>query len=195
MNRRGANRTGPLGGAGMVAQWGGSSLIKSVQSGLAAILSGNTSATATITSVDTANSIAFLLGWHYQTDSDDLTQIIQYVTLTNSTTLTFTKNSSSGSSSGSASYMVLEFVPGVVRSIQRGTITMGGTQTSNTATITAVNTAKSFIPWSGHLGSAGSASMASMWGRLALTNSTTVTLSRDTGTSGLTASYQVVEFF
>lgn len=87
---------------------------------------------------------------------------------------------------------------GAINLIQRGTIVINDDATSNTATITTVATARSVLS---HLGATAAISNAvnEALSRLALTNATTITATRDVvsgvGTStDLTIGYQVVEY-
>lgn len=77
-------------------------------------------------------------------------------------------------------------------SLQRGTITINGS-TSNTATVTAVDTTKTLLD---HLGEAtDSAITAQVSTRLALTNSTTITATRNISNAVNTVvGYQLVEY-
>lgn len=88
-----------------------------------------------------------------------------------------------------------QFFGGGIKSIQRGTITvaLSAGAGSNTATITSVNTAKSAIEFLGV--TPDSQTSATAWGRVTLTNSTTVTANA-AGSSdrNITIGYQVVEF-
>lgn len=82
----------------------------------------------------------------------------------------------------------------VVKSLQRGVISIADVPTSGTATITAVNTAKSVVLFGGIVASSGSTLNAS----LVLTDATTVTASTNKSSgSGVTATvpWQVVEFY
>lgn len=87
---------------------------------------------------------------------------------------------------------VTQFMPGAIKAIYRGTITIANTATSNTATITAVDTAKAVVT---HLGvSSTETSVANTNAYLALTNTTTVTATRAGSTGSLVVAYQVVEY-
>lgn len=82
---------------------------------------------------------------------------------------------------------------GNVRSIQRGTIAIANPSTSNTATITSVDTAKSIV---NNLGWTTSSGGSVDFARVALTNSTTVTANATpTSTVTTTVSYEVIEFY
>ena len=88
----------------------------------------------------------------------------------------------------------------VVRSVQYGTITAAGS--SNTATITSVNTAKSVVNFlgmtNGVTDTPGGTSIAigAFYGRLTLTNATTVTCARGNGTDATCImSFVVVEYW
>lgn len=169
------------------------SLVKSVQAGTIVIASGTASNTATITGVSLANSMIFMLGREIDTTTGPNNHCAHLV-LTNATTITATRQAT-GASGLTVGYVVVEFLPGVIKSVQRGTISLVAV-TSNTATITAVNTAKSFV---GNLGwtietTDGAASRVYNL-RAALTDATTVTASRSLGTGTAVVSYQVVEFY
>jgi hypothetical protein len=84
---------------------------------------------------------------------------------------------------------------GSIKAIYRGTITLVYSNTSNTATITAVDTTKSILMNLGGYGTdSGSVNVGSI-PYLELTNSTTITASRASGCSGTSkVSYQLVEF-
>lgn len=195
--RRQRNFIGPAAMGGMVSLWGQSSLIASVQRGTIS-LNAATSATATITAVNTAYSVVQFLNYSttYQNGPNG-TQSRDYkprLELTNSTTVTASKNLATGSND-TVPYEVIEFMPGAVRSVQKGTIQFSGLA-SYTATITSVNSAKSLLF---HLGS--SDPMTNTYdvpnyfnAALVLTNDTTVTASTGVG-SGLLVGYQVVEFY
>lgn len=189
MNRRGADRIGPAGMAGMVGLWGASSLIESIQYGTVA-LSGATSNTATISSVDTTRSLVVHLGqsnnWSGGTQP---TYTVTKLSLTNATTVTATRGAVGGIDCNAA-FAVLQFRPGAVRSVQQGNVTPTGT-----ATVTEVNTAKSLLLSMGISGDTGGID-GSWYSRLTLTNGTTVTATRqDTSASALAHNFVLVEFF
>lgn len=87
-------------------------------------------------------------------------------------------------------------IPSVIKSIQRGQITLTVGESNDFATITAVVMAKSIVIMTGNIIS-GTQVLAEIWSRLVLTNTTTVTLStsnaQDSGDT-LTAPYQVIEY-
>ena len=85
----------------------------------------------------------------------------------------------------------------MVKRIQKGTITIGSSTKTATATITSVNTAKSVVLFSGY-----SNAFRNNMGypqqdaiRLELTNATTVTASRVNSGGAITIPYQVVEYY
>lgn len=203
-----SNRFGPrtrFGGlpfGGRVAQWMPQfSLIKSVQAG-AIDLNNATSATATLSpEVNTANTMLFFLGFSTALNTGNTPQQgYCALALTNSTTVTASRAANPGASAQNVNWAALEFKAGVIKSIQRGTIVVD-TATSNTAAITAVNTAKSLVQFLGQV-SADTNTGTTGWNptqfqhTVALTNATTVTAARVTaGTISYTVSYQVVEFY
>ena len=82
-------------------------------------------------------------------------------------------------------------IPSVVASVQRGTVAIG---TSTAVTITAVDTAKSVVLYGGNSYSLTGGYESSMYSKVVLTNSTTVTASRVAGTGTNILAWQVIEF-
>lgn len=192
MNRRGADRTGPLGGAGMVGLWGASSLIKSIQRGTTTT-SGATTGTVTVNQVDMNNSM-LLYGGNAGTDTNvNLPEGKQRIDLTNSTTVTGSRNSTSGSATY-CPFDLIEFRPGVIKSIQRGSVAI--TSTNTDVTITAVDMSKSVCLFHGQ-----SVNGVFVWtaaqGELqaALTSATNVRFTIYNAGTSATGSWEVVEFF
>lgn len=172
-------------------------VIKSIQSGTV----NGSGGTATITAVTTANSVLQLDG----TISNDISGggpvlSLQHcrLELTNSTTVTAYGNCTS------ARFTVTEYYGGVLKSAQRSTITLGLDVQSNTATVTSVSTAKSFVT---HLGVADANDFytqpcgspqnqgSQVVQTVTLTNATTVTASRFAAAGNTqVVGIQVVEF-
>lgn len=89
-----------------------------------------------------------------------------------------------------------QFSGGGIRSIQRGTITvtLASGAGSGTATISSVNTSRSTVELLGVTPDSQFSALA--WGRVTLTNSTTVTANAAGGSDrNITVGYQVVEYF
>lgn len=83
--------------------------------------------------------------------------------------------------------------PGSIKSIQSGIISITASNTSATATVSAVNTSKSVLST---LGSGGtSAGAGDVAGYLTLTNSTTVTGFRSNTSGSCSISWQLVEYY
>ena len=194
MNRRGADRIGPLGSSGVIAQWGASSLIRSAQTA-----SGTASAAVTIAAVDTANTIVLFGNNSFSAYNDTKQYWFARVSAISPTSVTFTVNTGGGGAVAKAS--VLEFVPGVIKSIQYSTIAFTTETPTKTGTITAVDTAKSVVLFMGTTSNdntggypAGNNNMCSV----ILTNSTTVTAQRGeywAAGGSPTVGFCVVEFF
>lgn len=88
------------------------------------------------------------------------------------------------------------FGPSRIKSVQRGVITITGAATLVTATITAVDTSKSVCRFMGAEVSAGTTWGASTGARVTLTNSTTVTASRqDASGNNTLVGYEVEEWW
>lgn len=189
-----AGRTRLLGSTftARVAQWYNRSLIKNIQRGTVT-LSAVASNTASITSVLTQNSSIAWLGVTYGLDADpDTSSSACRVDLTSATVVTGTKNT--GSNASVISFEVIEFQPGVLKSVQRGTIAWSGAL-SATATITTVTPAKTRLGFLGFTTN----QVNGYWGRfgpsIVLTDAVTVTASKGIITEQAIVGYEVLEFF
>jgi hypothetical protein len=94
----------------------------------------------------------------------------------------------------------MSYARSVVKSLQRGTITLSGTSTTetDTATISSVATGKSFISSGGFHGADNSgAAPFEAQAMYVLTDATTVSVTRTGGANSTDkiVSYQVVEYF
>lgn len=179
-----------LRGTTPVSQWlgAGSQLrVKSIQRGTITI-TGATSNTATISTVDPANSRLRHLGQTYDTSSVRADRARVRLALTNATTITATVNTSPGAEAVTVSYEILELYPGAIKSVQRGTISGAAT-----ATIAEVNTAKSELDFLGYTTAAIDGDMVYTVKQV-LTNGTTVTQTEGVAQTNV-GGYQVVEWF
>lgn len=176
-----------------VSQWMARGLIKSVQRGTTTIGVGTQSNTGAITAVDTNNAIVMHLSANQAGAETNLSRIVARVRLTNATTVTA---STAGNVTAAfvVGYEVIEFMPGVLKSLQRGQITMGGVA-SQTATITAVDTSKSVTYQGGMTNSLVTAQANTVSYRLELTNATTVTAKNDGASGTVEIPFQVAEFY
>lgn len=87
-----------------------------------------------------------------------------------------------------------QFVGGSpIKSIQRGTITFDNTNTSVSATISSVDTTKTFLSFLG-FEAAGTSDIRYSACRLSLTNATTVTATKHLFNLTPTVSYEVIEY-
>ena len=85
---------------------------------------------------------------------------------------------------------------GGIKSVQRGVINLAAAGGSATATITAVNTAKTWVTTEGYTTATTAALDHSKQIRAELTNTTTVTITRGFGApEALAVTWQVVEFY
>jgi hypothetical protein len=165
---------------------------QAVQSHQKSWTNSSTSTTQTINSVDTNKSLIIYAGSNGNSSSNGA-NIQQYATLTNGTTVTINTNSA-GSLSCQYNFFVVEFATGVLNSnIQRGTTTLTGVA-SNTSTISGVNTSKSIINLLRFTCSQTTANIPNVQTNAVLTNSTTVTIARNSSTNNVTASWEVAEF-
>lgn len=147
-------------------------------------------ATQTISSVTTGNTLLFW-GGQRSTALTLYTTSLQRATLTNSTTITLTVNTT-GSDTNIYNGTVVEFKSGVLnQSVQRGSITLTGVN-STTVTISSVVTSKTSVV---NLGvSADGTAEDRTRVRTPLTNSTTQSANRTVATGNAVVSYQISEW-
>ena len=107
-------------------------------------ISSGTSATATISSVDTSKTATFPGGMTTPQASSDMAHEYCYCALTNATTVTATKGASGGNTVTINGTMV-EFADDIVNTIQRGVVTMAGNDLTKNTTITAVDLSLSTV--------------------------------------------------
>lgn len=205
MNRRGQDRTGALGGSGMVGLWGANSLIASIQYGSLNCGASASVGTTTITAVDTTRSV-LIIGGQYRnfTYGNEVRVTMARLELTNSTTVTGTTGGNPSGTNVYTTFCVVEFQPGVVRSVQRGTINIPAASGSATATVTAVtinrslllNNETSYGGTAATFSDAGGSGDIKNWSAyLELSNTTTITAARPGTLGSPTCSYSLVEFF
>lgn len=192
--RRFRHFVGPAAMAGVAALWGASSLLASVQRGTVAMTNTVTTNTATIAAVDTANSVLVWLGQNGTSASDNPDHAWCGLELTNATTVTATRTT--GGNTVTVSFEVYEFLPGVIKRVQRGA-TGPLTTTPTTATITAVNPSKTFLLSLGRRQGGFTYRVDYSEASFALTNETTITITcvNAAATAGVWVYWQVVELF
>lgn len=168
--------------------------IQSIQQFVTTSTAASTTDTATITSVTTGNS--FLVFGNFTSSAGGNGGPAKFAfwrTLTNGTTVTMTRNNSTTETRTNYG-AVVEFKTGVLNNIQRGSIVLSSVA-SNTATITSVATANSFCSYLGFQSAAAGSAPDTLWHKIALTNATTTTVTRNTaGSTSSTVGYEVVEF-
>jgi hypothetical protein len=125
------------------------SLIKSVQQFTVTIAASASSGTATIASVAVKNSLLLHNGYKTTaTSSQTVADHATSTTLTNATTVTAYRDTATATYTVTFYGTIVEFVPGVVKSIQYISFTFvgsGGGDAYRALTITAVNTIKAFM--------------------------------------------------
>ncbi len=170
-------------------------IIHSIQPFEITIGTSATSNTATITSVDTSKSVIFFGGFTTTHNGNTYREFFPRVELTNGTTVTAYRDTSSASQTVTVRGTVVEFESAAVTSVQAGTINMASSSASGTATISAVTTSRAAVFYLGNTNTTSTTSPQSVLVRTDLTNSTTVTATRATAnTAVLTVGYCVVEF-
>lgn len=162
---------------------GGGVGIKLIQRGTIT-LNAVTTNTATITAVVLANTRLKYLG-HSTNDGGSTHPVASvYVELTNTTTITATDGLASGIQI--VSFEVIEYYPGVIKSVQRGIVTAG-----TPVTITSVDVNKSEVDFLGYVTSG--LTNANDRASVVLTDATTVNSTSGSSLSPL--SFQVVEWY
>ena len=168
-------------------------IIKSVQTVEITIAAGASSNTATIAVVETGYSAIFQAGKRSADTSYVATEDSVSFALTNATTITANTATANAGSSRIGRCTVVEFYSSAVSSVQTGIINATGT--SDTATITAVDTARSVAYHSGYIFSGASNDWNYQPGEITLTNATTVTRTRNSSAvNTLTVQYTVIQF-
>jgi len=186
--RRHRNFIGPAGMGGMVGLWGANSLIKSIQRGSTAT-GGAASATSTITAVSTADSQIFCLGSTSDFVGANASAAAGRVELTNATTVTVYN---SGGSTVYVNWCVVEYLPGVIKSVQRGTVADAATGSAS-VTITEVNTTRTDLQL---LGFTTNVADTRTNPRMSLPSATQVTITvGGAGVGTNNCGYQVTEFY
>lgn len=165
------------------------SLIKSIQRGTITIGSSDTAETATITAVNPSNTRLKIMGERIAASAGGAR-----IALTNATTVTADRQTTGGGTTKTVNYEVVEYYPGVIKSIQRGTITLTAPATSNTATITAVNN-RAEVAFLGTSYDTDAFEQSMHQANVTLTNSTTLTAQRVTGVGNVIVGYEVIEWF
>ncbi len=173
-----------------------SDAVDSIQQGTITMTTTNVSATDTISSVTTARSAVVYNGQSSINSTISFGQSALDLSLTNATTVTATRDVAT-STTTIVNYVVIEFATGIVDSIQEFTVIIAeDLDTTNTATISSVDTSRSFIfPGGIKTTNAGSVELDDSVCYAELTNATTVTATRNaTNAINPTISGTVVEF-
>lgn len=180
----------------MVSQWTRPGLVISVQAGTIN-LNGATSGTATITAVTLAQSLIFMPGMPTSATVDGFASSnLARIELTNTTTVTASRFTSEAVAF-LVPYVVVQFAPGVLRTVSRGTMDLNGV-TSQTATISPSlrDPLKAIAISLGVAVNVNTLNPLNEWIRLTVTSSTVVTGTVNTAQAvSMVQGYQVVEWY
>ena len=172
------------------------SLIKAIQRGTITLANGQATNTATITSVVTGNTRLVYCGNNSTNAGGGGTgtsPCFVRIDLTNATTITATRIDSVDPAI--VSYEAIEYWPGVLRTVQRGTVVataaVSGTATLGTTLQTITKATLDVLGWNANT----TLSADNFLGYVDLTNTTTVTITRIGTNNNLTAGYQVCEWY
>lgn len=124
-----------------------SNAVASIQQGTIVFASGDATKTATITSVGTGNSMVINLGNTTAKTTSSSGETVPSLTLTNATTVTATRGVTG--TALTVGYAVIEFKPGIVKSLQQLTSTLNSSNNTDNVTITAVNPQNTIIGYGG----------------------------------------------
>lgn len=149
--------------------------IKSIQHFEISLAPAATTGTATINSVNVGSSAIFYNGAAMELVGNNGAES-PWLTLTNATTITATRTATTDDVTVSG--MIIEFYPGMA-TVEYGTITIASGASTNTATISSVDTNNSFALWLGSTAS-DAAIAANYFSTIRLTDATTVTAERGT---------------
>lgn len=150
-----------------------SSIVQSVQPEAHTDATSASTYTDTITSVTPGNTLLIFGGQNWGSGSSDSTgTVLHTIVLSNATTVTMTRSSTTATSR-TIFYTVVQFRGSVLNgAVQRGTIVLSS-QTSNTAVLSAVTLAKSLVNYVGIRRATSNPNTT--FTTLTLTNTTTVT--------------------
>ncbi len=169
------------------------SIIENIQEFSITITAGNLSNTATLTAFNTSRSVQLHSGEVTNAASAALNSRVRTrLTITNGTTITATRTNSNDDVTV---YGVLwELKAAACVSAQTGNIALGSGVTSNTATVSSVSTSNAFLVWAGCDTTSTGNTMTRVLTSIELTNATTITATRNNGTSSTNnISYALLE--
>lgn len=167
-------------------------VIKSIQRGTITIAAASLTNTATLSpTVDPANSLLHWLGESGTFSTSNRTDPgWAGLTFTSGTTITATRTDTNNPCT--VSFEVIEYHPGILKSVQRGNKTLTGATT--TVTITSVTTTKAMLEYLGHTGDTALFTVIRHTANMVLTNSTTITMAVADINSAIALYWQVAEF-
>lgn len=154
------------------------------------IAAGATTGTATISAV---GSLAFLQYGGFTTPETTANQAYARITLTDSTTVTATRNTSDAGNAVTVRGCVVDPNSSLVESVEYGTITVSGAA-SNTATIGSIDTSRSTIIYLGLSTTNTISASADVNTNIVIVDETTVRANRTGTSNAITVSFCVVQF-
>lgn len=169
-------------------------LASAVQEVLITIANTSATQTATISSVNTSYTMLFNGGITHATITSVAQSLFPTVGLTSGTVVTADRTGTVGV--GATRVSVVEFNPSYLKqNIQSGTIVMASGATSNTATVSSVDTTRSLVSWMGTRNNVNSpTNFDRALSTIERTNATTLTVNRTSGTSAIaTSTYFLLE--
>lgn len=171
---------------------GAAAYVNSVQHIEITIPTGAASATATISAVGSKAFILFL-GFN-ATSTTNASIAYARVELTDATTVTAYRNSSSGTEDVTVSCVVVDATSSLVSSVQSGTVSIASDSTSGTATINSTNANYTVVHYLGLTNASASTQILSQIKAALTLSGTTVTATRINSNAAETVGFIVIEF-
>lgn len=174
------------------------SLLKSnVQYVRAQIPAGQTSIAVTINSVTTGNTRLYWGGCspYDGSGSPTLDKVFAKAVLTNSTTVTVSRNTSDSTESVFVTLWVVEYISGVITQMQRGSIAITNTNTSNTASVTTSSATLSELQYLGQTTDyTSSQNQSHVMTQLRQDSTTQLSANRVGSSGGVSVSYELATY-
>lgn len=166
--------------------------VESVQQDTVTIGSGSASGTKAITAVDRTRSLPFYLGVTNTGTTTSANAVHCNFAFQDNSTIVANRNAAS-STVTTLGFCIVQFVKGVLKSVQAISSTSTSTNTEDTDTINTVDPARTILLYNGV--SSATATINNFFHNLKLTNATTVTKSRaGTSAASRTINYIVAQF-
>lgn len=172
-------------------------IVNSIQEIGLTMAGSSATANTTISAVNDSSTITFSNGFNENTFGDFWSSDSAYLQRTSTTNVAATRGSAN-SAGLDIRATVIDFKSQYVNSRGSGTISLGASVTTNTASIAAVNTGKTLVSWNRFTGNdfADATTFPYAFAAIGLTNTTTLTATKaaQNGSTTSVAAYDYMEF-